>query len=187
MATTQFASLSMQNQFSFKCPIFDAEVQMRSCVMLRDRVFMGKATPTRRGCQACIKSSKCPAAEMVRRIAFGASDATDYCASDVPKVGRLPGDVLDRIAAVVVQDSHLREHSVTAEEQALIANSRARIDAQALTAPREKVEGKTIRSSSSEPTPRRKITDNPAPKVKSQPSINEAAATGNLAAALNAA
>jgi hypothetical protein len=189
MSTEKFASLSMQNGFSFNCPIFNAEVQFRSCVILRDRVYGGKSVQTRRGCQACIRSSKCPAAEVVRRIALDTSDKTDHCSSVEQKVGKLPADVLERIAPVVVYEQHLNELDVSLEERRLIETANARIHAQIQTAPREKVEPKKIHAASAT-TPRRKsISDTvsaaPQPKPKAQ--IHHAAQTGDMSAALNAA
>jgi hypothetical protein len=192
MSATTYACLSPQNQFSFKCPIFDAETQMRACVRLRDKVYRGDRLETRRGCQACIKSSMCPAAEMVRRIAFGSQDATDHCASDEPKTGRLPADVLEKIAPVVVQDQYLRQLDVSPGEQAMIASARKRIEEQLQTAPRTQVEARGTRTASSgRPTPR-SVAQKPAQRVTEAPApnttlINTAAATGDLAAALNAA
>lgn len=188
MATANYETLSLKNLFSFKCPIFDAEVQMRSCVHLRDQVYMGKTVGVRRGCQACIQSSKCPAAELVRRIALNTGDATDHCASSEAKVGRLPADILERIAPVIVQEQHLATYGVPTAERQLIASARERIEAQAATAPRGRVEAKVIRASSvSAPTKREiKVTTTaavaPAPKTDS---IHEAAMSGDLAAAIN--
>lgn len=181
-------TLAKSNKFSFKCPVMNAEVQMRGCVLLRDKVYVGQKLQTRRGCQACISGGKCPAAEIVRRFAFGANNATDHCSSEEPKVGRLPADVLDRIAAVIVPEGTLRSFGVPAEEVLLITNSRERIDQQILTAPRERVESR-VRKSEHHETPKRRSSA-PAPATKPaapKPQINHAAATGDMAAALNAA
>lgn len=184
-------TLQMENLFSFTCPIMNTNVQMRGCVMLRDKVYAGKRIETRRGCQACIKSSKCPAAELVRRIAFGSADMTDHCASTEEKVGKLPGDVLDKIAPILVRESDLAGMNVTVEERNLIASSRERIEAQALTAPRERVEPRRTIASPSSEAPRRSAQKAaqsvPAPETTKPTSISKAASTGDLAAALNAA
>lgn len=184
MATADFLTVSLENQFAFKCPIFDTEVQMRGCVLLRDKVYHGDKIQTRRGCQACIRSSKCPAAEIVRRIAFQTGDATDHCASQEKKVGRLPADVLERVAAVIVPEGVLSQHGVTSEERDLIRSSNDRIVAQIGTAPRTKVEARVARQTTAAPrsASRSAIKTAPAP----EPTLNKAAATGDLAAALNA-
>jgi hypothetical protein len=135
-----------------------------------------------------VSSSKCPAAEIVRRFAFGAGDATDHCSSTEEKHGKLPGDVLERVAAVIVRDSDLVAYGVPQEERDLIEGSRARIEAQILTAPREQVSSRRIVSSRSE-EPRRssqKVAQSvPVQKVAETTPINKAASTGDLAAALN--
>jgi hypothetical protein len=184
----QFLSLTRQNRFAFTCPIFDAKVEMRSCVTLRDIVYRGQRIETRRGCQACIKSSKCPAAELVRRIAFNSIDATDHCGSVEEKHGRLPADVLERVLRVLVKDSDITQLNVVEGERDLIASSRARIEAQIATAPRERVSMRRVELPPSEPRasaekPAERASVSPAPKTTP---INKAAATGDLAAALNA-
>lgn len=185
----QILSLSMSNRFSFTCPIFEAKVEMRACVVLRDKVYGGKRLETRRGCQACIASSKCPAAEIVRRFAFNAPDVTDHCSSVEEKHGRLPADVLERIAPVLVRESDLASRNVTQDERDQIASSRERIEQQILTAPRERVEPRRLAiSSSSEPRrPSQKAAERVSDVEATTPTtINKAAATGDLAAALNA-
>lgn len=190
MTTSSFACLSLSNQFSFTCPIFNQDVEMRGCVVLRDRVYAGKHLSSRRGCQACISSSKCPAAEMVRRIAFNTSDATDHCASNEPKVGKLPGDVLERVRLVLVQESHLQMFSVPVAEREAILSSRDRIEAQMASAPGGRVEPRGYRASSAE-EPRRASQKAargvPAPATTTPTALGKAAATGDLAASLNAA
>ena len=101
---SEIFTLSKDNLFSFKCPVMNSDVQIRTCVHLRFLVYRGERREVRRGCQACISSGKCPAAEIVRRFAFNASNATDHCASVEEKHGKLPADVLDRVSAIVVHD-----------------------------------------------------------------------------------
>jgi hypothetical protein len=185
-----YLTLQPENKFSFTCPIFDAKVSMRSCVLLQEKVYRGQSIQTRRGCQACISSSKCPAAEVIRRISFRSSDATDHCSSTEDKHGRLPAEALERIHPVLVLETELRRFGVSDAERALIADSAARIAAQMGTAPREKVEPRRmVQSSTSEP---RRPSQRPAervsaPKTTTPTTINKAAATGDLSAALNAA
>lgn len=180
---TDFLTTSMENKFSFKCPIFDQEVQMRGCVLLRDKVYRGERIATRRGCQACVSSSKCPANELVKRIAFGRHDATDHCSSEEPKTGRMPADVLERVAAVIVTETHMQTFGVTYEERELIRGAGERIAAMIETAPKGKVEARTRMVSSARSSVSRRSVSAPAPET---PANHKAAATGDLSAALNA-
>lgn len=183
----QLLTLSRENRFSFTCPIFDTKVEFRSCVAVRDKVYVGKKLETRRGCQACVQSSKCPAAEIVRRIAFKSNDMTDHCSSTEERHGKLPADVLERIAAVMVRDSDLEAMKVPALERDLIASSRARIEAQISSAPRERVSARRIETAVSEPRkPSQKTAQRaPSPATTQPTTINKAAASGDLSAALN--
>lgn len=180
-----FLTLSLTNRFAFTCPVMDAQVEMRTCVLLRDKVYKGQLVETRRGCQACISGGLCPAAELVRRIAFKAHTATDHCSSEEPKVGKLPADVLERIVATVVPDSALQHFAVPDAETLRIKSARARIEAQIGAAPRAKVEGRITRSAAAPKQAAHSTEPKAAPKA--EPIINKAAATGDLAAALNAA
>lgn len=188
----KFATLSETNKFAFVCPIFNAEVQIRSCLAVRAKVYKGETLETRRGCQACISSSKCPAAEIQRRISFNISTATDHCASETPVVGKMPADILERIAPVLVQGEHLRRFAVSTSEQTMIESSRERIETQIASAPRSQTAPKRVQvSSSSEGTSVKRggaVKRSSAPKPASQqPAVNVAAKTGDMAAALNAA
>jgi hypothetical protein len=193
MTDGHYLTLSPENAFSFKCPIFDAEVSFKSCLTLRHRVYMGKSTPTRSGCQACIVSSKCPAAEIVRRIAMKGSDVTDHCSSTTPVTGKLPIDVLERVARVVVLESAMLRFNVPLDQRQLIETADKRIAEQMLTAPAGSQGAKNvIRSSSVEDAkPRRnlKMVDvdmPPKPAEKPKPVFSKAAASGDLSAAINA-
>lgn len=184
----QYLSLSMSNLFSFVCPIFNATVQFRTCLAVRDKVYRGDRLETRRGCQACMSASKCPAAEIVRRIAFGMGDATDHCSSTEAKVGKLPADTLERIRPVLVPESILNAYHVPSAERMLIASAVTRIDEQMATAPRTTVAAKTAKVVASAQRSERhepRIAK-PAP-VKPQTTTHAAAASGDLAAAINAA
>ncbi|NKX37666.1 hypothetical protein HGG70_07005 [Rhodobacteraceae bacterium R_SAG4] len=184
---TQFATTSEKNQFSFNCPIFAADVSMRSCLQVRDKVYKGEHLEVRRGCQACISSSKCPAAEIQRRISFKITSATDHCASDTPVLGKLPADILERIAPVLVREEHMRAYRVPSHEQNAIETSRSRIEAQIATAPRAQASPKHIFTSAAKPSKRgvaAKATIEQQPKITA---VNEAAKSGDMAAALNAA
>lgn len=180
----QFLTLAKSNMFSFTCPIFDAQVQMRSCVILRDKYYRGERVEVRRGCQACMSSGKCPAADIVRRIAFGMNDATDHCSSPEPRTGRLPADTLERIRPVLVTEVSLTTFRVPQAERALIASAGQRIDAQLAGAPRTVVSARLVRKSAHEEQRQTRPAPISAPVVKAP---STAAATGDLAAAINAA
>ena len=187
-----YLTLQRENLFTFTCPVVDRPAGMSACAFIRDAVYSGKAMSERRDCQVAIKACKCPAAEIIRRIAFNASNATDQCSSVETKHGKLPGDILDMIIPVLVPDHMMTQHGLTQEQRDTINNSRDRIVAQAATAPRNRGE----KPRSFEPvvvtkgTPRgaqRGATGAPTSQTPEPTSINNAAATGDLAAALNAA
>lgn len=180
------ATLSLKNAFSFVCPIFDTEVQMRGCVLLQDRVYTGRHIETRRGCQACISASKCPANEIIKRLAFGKTNATEHCSSNEPKVGKLPVDVLEVIAPVVVDTAMLNNYQVPSNERLMIDSSRDRIEAQIKSAPHVLEESRPVREKAPVVA---KPNFNAKQSVASAKttSVNKAASTGDLSAAINAA
>lgn len=183
----QSPTLSPANRFAFVCPIMATEVEIRTCVLLREKVYSGHRVDGRRGCQACIRSSKCPAAEIVRRIAFGTTDMTEHCVSAERVVGKIPADVLERIAPIMVRDVDMNGFGVPSTEVALIHSSRDRIEAQIATAPRERASSRKTSVDQSRPAraqrPAKPIV---MPETTSTTHIEKAAATGDLAAALNA-
>lgn len=183
----QSPTLSPSNRFAFVCPVMATEVEIRTCILLREKVYKGARIEARRGCQACIRSSKCPAAELVRRIAFGATDQTEHCASAERVVGKIPADVLERIAPIIVRDCDLHGFGVPSAEAALIRSSRERIDAQIATAPRERVSTRRMPVDQTHHTrTQRAAKPIVMPETTTTTHIEKAAATGDLAAALNA-
>lgn len=174
-----YLTLSQSNQFKFVCPIFNVETAFRQCAKLRDIVYRGGRPPVRRGCQACIQSSKCPAAEVIRKIAFSNGKAADDHASETPVMGKLAGEILERVAPVVVLEKTMNECGVPPAERALIADANPRIIAQLGHAPRNRSDAHQSA------TKRRKRATPPAP-ANTNTKINEAAATGDLAAAVSA-
>lgn len=174
---------TIKNQFRFTCPIFNVETQMRHCVQLRDMVYYGGSAPVRKGCQACIKSGKCPASEIVRRISFHRNVPDDY-GSVTPVTGKLRRDVLEKVHRVIVQDRHLNEAQVSDPERLLIASASDRIGKMIGAAPLPSDDGaprSTFESATAAPKKRRS-----APKTeKSNNRVNEAAASGDLAAAVS--
>lgn len=95
---------SPKNMFSFNCPIFNATVEIRQCLVLRDLVWKGKGPVVRKGCQVCMSASKCPIVPMVRKM----TEETDIYYSAEPKTGRLSTDLLKDIAPILVPEHLLR-------------------------------------------------------------------------------
>lgn len=186
----QFLTVSMENKFSFTCPIFDKPVQMRGCVLVRDKVFTGQNFEQRRGCQVCISAGKCPAAQIVQKIALSRGDATDHCSSVEEKHGRLPAEVLQSVRNVVVTDAMMAARGRLSESEAdLIRSSGARIDAQLATAPRGEAGGriKTLRASTDTPARSKAVSEPPRASVAPRKSsaVTKAAASGDLSAAIS--
>lgn len=179
-----YLTLSMKNLFSFTCPIFSAEVQMRGCVLVRDKVYQGQHFEERRGCQACISGGKCPAAAIIQQIAFRRSDATDRCSSLEAKTGRLPLDALEKIRPVLMTHAVMGRYNLSPAELNLIETANARIDAQIATAPRERVAGRlNVAEAPVTAKPKKR-----APVAAPTASANiSAAISGDMSAAINAA
>jgi len=173
----KYLFLSPQNKALIQCPIFNATVKVASCVTLRDKVWRNEQIAVRKGCQACMRSSKCPVAEMVRRAAFNLSATNDHLGSREEKIVPIEHDLLARIRPVIVMNTHIRDLDVPAIEQQLIATANKRIDAAMQKAPQAVKQSAIIRS------PRRpnktKVTS-PVPNER----LKDAALTGNLAAAI---
>lgn len=178
-----------QNQFQFVCPIFNVQTPMRHCTKLRDLVYRGVRPEVRKGCQACIMSGKCPASEIVRKISFGKGQVPDDYGSKTPVVGKIRKDVLERIHRVMVLDKTMNDYSVPASERELILSASDRIGKMIGAAPLPSGDAPVSRSAfdghSSAPAPKKRKS---APKPdNTNTRINDAAATGDLAAAVSAA
>lgn len=113
-------TLSATNQFHLACPIFNTEVPIASCFKLRDLVWKGQAPPVRRGCQACMRASKCPINNIIRGLKTG--DIEPYYAV-TKRVGHLVASDHARIAPVLVLDMHMRGLDVPENERALIEHA----------------------------------------------------------------
>lgn len=178
-------TFSPRNQFIFTCPVFDTDVKMALCIRLRDKVYAGQRLDVRRGCQACVASSKCPVSEMLRCFSFSHGRLYDDGHGSVePKKGKLQIHLLERTVNVVVQDVHLRQYDVPPNERALIASSRPRFLEQMKTAPGTRTVSPDEFSDA--PKSRKGETAKLAKRTKSRVNINHAAATGDMAAAINA-
>lgn len=176
----RYLTLSPENQFRFVCPIFDTEVKFSQCMQVRDAVYSGKNLPVRKGCQACMHSSKCPVFEIVRSIAPERNTPDDY-GSTTPVVGKIRKDVLEKIAPIMVLPRTMENLGVSPAEQAMIESSSERIRKLAGMAPGPSAENSSSRASS-KPS-RKPATKKVAPQNDNK--INEAAATGDLAAAVS--
>jgi hypothetical protein len=172
-----YVTLSDTNQFQFVCPIFNVKTKMKLCTQLRELVWMGKQVAVRKGCQACMRASKCPAAEIVRQISYGRGQVPDDYGSDTPVEGKLRKELLQRLAPIVVDNKILDHFGVPDAERVLIESASERMHKLAGSAP-----GAT--SSKPKATVRRA---RPAAPDNNTTAVQKAAATGDLAAALNAA
>lgn len=177
---TRFGALSPTNQFQFQCPIFNVDVKMRQCVALNEAVKINKQPDVRKGCQACIRSGKCPVDVMGRMISFGnpGVEPDDYAAA-TPTKGKLHPNLLKRIAPVMVQERTLTEMSVPDVERDLILKSHQRMMSELPKYETEDTERTAApkRKRASKPKP---AETTPAPITR----VNKAAETGDLAAAL---
>jgi hypothetical protein len=166
------------NQFSFVCPIFNVSTKMAACVKLRNLVYRGQGPDVRKGCQACMASNKCPAIHAINNTIRNKENSEFPYASPTPVEGKLRADILERIAPVVVQAAHLQKFAVPISEVALIETANDRIYKQLGVAPKQG--GKT--GGSRMPARKAKSENTPV-----QTSVQQAAATGDLTAAINAA
>lgn len=183
MSLQQFLSLSRTNQFSFTCPVFNVETKMAACTKLRDIVWAGGKPPVRRGCQAAMRCSMCPAAAMVSLYNYNGNFQNDHHGSLQPKQGKLMTVLLERCAKVIPIESVVNSHGLSDAEKALLYSTRERFEQQLKTSPGQP---SNPTSSFESTTTRKRSAPKPAPTAVNQ-NIAEAAATGNLAAAINAA
>lgn len=181
-----YESLREDNQFTFICPIFNAKTKMGQCVTLRDKVWRGDRPPVRRGCQVAMDCGKCPAAEMVRRYCYDQNWTNDHHGSLTPKEGKLMKPILERVRQPMIRDSVMNQAQVSDAERTLLLTANQRIDQQLKTAPGESSRRGTVMDFTDVTTRRRVIEKTPEIVTPTKTVINEAAATGNLAAAINA-
>src|ERR1700751_4926921 len=110
-------TLSPENQFKFRCPVFGAETKIADCFKLRDLVWRGEGPPIRQGCQCAMNAGKCPIPVVLTRMV---RDKSDPYHSDEPKVGKLQVDDLEKTAKVLVIESQIRRFSLSATEEKLL-------------------------------------------------------------------
>lgn len=116
-------TLDEANQFVFVCPIFETQTKIASCFTLRELVWRGNKPDVRKGCQMCMKHSKCPANniiwDMIRRPDF------DPYHSATPKLGKLQDKHLVQIERVIINEKDI--------ERALDAGRISPAEAQKMT------------------------------------------------------
>lgn len=178
---THYMSLSDQNQFSFTCPTFNAKIRMGSCTMLRDLVWRGRGPEKRKGCQAAMTCGLCPAATMVSLYCFNNSWKNDHHGSATPVDGKLHSQVLAKIAYNVPVDSMIRHYELSPAEETLLYSAGERIREQLKTAPGDFKHREDSADHGSATKKRRVKAAAPAKDT----TVNNAAATGDLAAAIN--
>lgn len=177
----RYVSLDEKNQFSFKCPVFNAETRMGACVKLRDMVWRGQTPEVRKGCQAAMQSNLCPAASMVSLYIFDKKWDNDFHGSKEPKKGRLHAAVLERISRSMANEEEIKRLHVPENEAEALRDARFRIQKELETAPGEAPQ----RASDYEP-PRKRRSTKSKQTPEHQSKVVDAAKTGDLTAAINA-
>lgn len=111
-------ALTPGNMARINCPIFGLEVELRGCFRLKELWMRGQApSDKRRGCQACMKSSMCPAYHMTRMM----EARNDFYSAEQETI-TIPRRVLERIGPIAVLPGAFEQYNVP-------PNERARIDA----------------------------------------------------------
>lgn len=179
-----YQTLAEKNQFKFKCPIFGAETKMSSCIKLRDMVWKGQKPEQRKGCQVCMHSGKCPAAQIAQRMAMSGARAgvSDDYGSATPVLGKLRKDVLEHILPVMVMPSTLLRYALSSAEVSAIETANERIRAMLGSAPGATAKKVAIKGNTRKAKKLDDVNSETKPKVESK--IEQAAKTGDLSAAL---
>lgn len=174
----QYLTLSSVNKARVKCPIFNTTVNVASCVNLRDKVWRNERVDVRRGCQACMRCSKCPVAKLITKISFS-STYPDNLGSKEPKLLNFSDDVLTAIKNVVVLENVMDHFNVPDIERQLIYSAQSRIEEAIKSAsgkePNKSTVLRTSKSTTTDPTQKDNSFDH---------NLKTAAITGDLAAAL---
>jgi hypothetical protein len=167
-------TLSPSNQFQFPCPIFGSVTKIASCFQLDELVMRGQRPAVRKGCQACMKSSKCPIWHIKQHQLQ--TNADDYYSAE-PKVGQLSSAILERIAPIRIQDVHMRDVESDSERQRMM---QANEDAKAGVVKKGKAP-KNEKTIWDQPV----MAKEPAVKINSATDV-AAAMTGDMGAAITA-
>ena len=182
-------TLSPLNMWRTICPIFGAEVELRACLALREKVWRGERTPIRQGCQACMRASKCPIVPMMQSMMREKGDP--YYSAE-PKLGHLAADLIKRIANVVVPKQILELFDIPARQVELIQETNCALGAKKLKGvidlePVEFTSPSDAPANHREKPHRHKAEKVEASVVEETDAIVTAAITGDLSAAINAA
>jgi hypothetical protein len=110
---TLIKTYSPKNEARIVCPIFGAETRLADCLELEQQVAKGKKPEERRGCQACMMSSKCPTYWINRAISRTGEDP--YWSAE-PKVLPLKGEILDAVQPILVRDDAVNRFAVEGDE-----------------------------------------------------------------------
>jgi hypothetical protein len=187
-----YLTLSRENEFQFTCPVFNATTKMAACMVLREAVWMGKRVEKRQGCQAAMNCSMCPAAAIVNKMSFARQPVSDDYGSKEPKVGKIHADILERIKNIIPIQRELGRFALSDNERQMLLTTRGRIEEQLKTAPGRDgkttafIEPKRRGSLINEPVEASPRAARPA-KPAQDNTINHAAMTGDMTAAINAA
>lgn len=176
---------SQDNMFHFDCPIFGSEQRLRDCLALRDEWVVGKRVPGREGCLACLSSSKCPIVPIMRDVLNKGMDP--YFSKERTR-GSLDSRHIDMIRNVVVTDYFAAPYNVPAEQWVAIQNAHKKLMEGAKVSKSSVFELSTFeREEAARPARKRRVEAETKVPVQAHREENDAAITGDLSAALNAA
>lgn len=203
----KYLTLSEENQAVFECPTVGAKSKVAQCMKLREMVWMGTQIDKRHACKVAMKCSMCPAAAIVKNISMaGQQPVSDDYGSTEPRVVKIHANVLERIKNTLPITSVLDRAPLSPEERQRLLTSRQRIEEQLKTAPGRN--GKSTPfvaptkvdsafSPSKSVGRRGRIEDehdredvipmSRVSKTNRNETINKAALTGDMTAAINAA
>jgi hypothetical protein len=169
-------TLSPENEFRFRCPIFPADVKIADCFKLRDLVWRGEGPPmVRQGCQCAMAAGKCPIPNVLTKMVRMAKENYDPYHSTESKVGKLLHEDLDQIAPTLVSDTQMRRFSLSsAEEKAFTLTNEAARSHRPVKAKRRE---ERVVEMDAMPAAKPEVTD----------AVVAAAASGDLAAAISTA
>lgn len=100
-------------KFTFKCPIFKAQVRLGTCYDLYRKWQVATSVPVRKGCQACMASNKCPIWHLHQKTAI--EDAKKVMIYE-EKSGSLPKNILEKTSRVLIQESHMKFYDCSEKE-----------------------------------------------------------------------
>ena len=118
-------TLSPENEFRIRCPVFAAETKIADCFKLRDLVWRGEGPLVRQGCQCALIAGKCPIPVILTKM-FRLKDDPYHSAE--PKVGALDPEILDQTSSITITDTTMRRFALSPQEQKKLveANENAR-------------------------------------------------------------